>query len=287
MNLDDLESLSQKLSKASERGFNNPYESIEWPEQLEENQLCFSPERSSISETDLLPNLSEERLAQFSLLEATNFFSLNISGERELISGLSQRLYKKYPPVITDYIHHFLAEENNHMVWFGTFCEKYAGKVYPDKKMSFARDYADGEEELLFFAKIVIFEEIVDQYNIYESKNESLAPIVRKIHRQHHLDESRHLSFGRNICRYLHSTHKDGWDHEVREGISDYLKSYLLATWREYYNPAVYIDAGFENPYELVKESWDTHDQHREKISKRVVEFLYKEEIIRGEVSFV
>ena len=180
-----LSKISHSLSVNSVKNYSNPYSTIVWPETIPDDALCFSPEIISISELPEFKALTEEQMLKLALYEAVNFFSLNISGERELISGLSKRLYKNYPKNVTEYIHHFLDEENKHMIWFGTFSEKYGKKIYPDKKINFPREYAKGEEDFLFFAKIVIFEEIVDYFNVYMAKDERLDPLVRQIHQQH------------------------------------------------------------------------------------------------------
>jgi len=281
--MDALLKLSKKLNISSIKNFNNPYTSIEWPEEIDLSEWSFSPEYISIYHTETFREMSEQEQKRLSFYEAVNFFSLNISGERELISGLSLRLYKKYPKEITDYLHHFLDEENKHMLWFGTFCEKYAGKVYPDKKIFFPREYVKGEEEFLFFAKIVIFEEIVDAVNVYMGRDERLSPLIRQIHKQHHIDESRHLNFGRNISKYLFDLHsKNDWSDEVIQRIRTYLGGYMLATWKEYYNPSVYSDAVLDSPHDVMEEGWShpKSQKFREEICRRCIDFFLKEKIL-------
>ena len=117
------------------------------------------------------PTISGKRL---SFCETVNFFSLNIHGEKRLIEGLARRLYRRGMEDLTAYLHHFLDEENKHMVYFGGFCTEYAGKVYPDRKVAFPREYAAGEEDFLFFAQVLIFEEIVDVYNVHLATDERL-----------------------------------------------------------------------------------------------------------------
>lgn len=281
---DRLNLVSEKLSATSVKKYNNPYTTIEWPEQLDDKALCFSKDMISISRTPLFQDLTEEQVLKLALYEAVNFFSLNISGERELIAGLSKRLYKNYSPEMTEYIHHFLDEENKHMVWFGTFSEKYAGKVYQDKKIVFPRSYEEGEEDFLFFTKIVIFEEIVDRYNYLMAGDESLDPLVRQIHHQHHVDESRHLAFGREIVCHLYKEFSPRWSEETRDGISDYIKNYMVSTWKEYFNPDVYVDAGItDEAYELRELAWNSMSGFRKEISHKCVEFFQKKEFIKGE----
>ena len=62
-----------------------------------------------------------------------------------LMEGLARRLYAGGGDSHRlAYLHHFLDEENKHMVCFGGFCTRYAGKIYPDRKVAFPREYARG-----------------------------------------------------------------------------------------------------------------------------------------------
>src|SRR6266850_2608074 len=231
-----------KLCSVSIRDYINPYSYLNWPETVGFDEWCTSPELISLYGTPVYDSLSTAEQKRLSFYEAINFFSLNIHGEKSLIEGLAQRLYRKGNDVVSPYIHHFLDEENKHMIYFGGFCVRYAGKVYPDRKMVFAREYAPGEEDFLFFAKVLVFEEIVDVYNRRMASDERLHPLVRDINRLHHDDESRHLAFGRQLVRELFSRSATAWSAETVAGVRATLSEFILATWREYYNPAVYED---------------------------------------------
>jgi hypothetical protein len=277
----------KRLSEISIKDYINPYSHLSWPESLGESEWFTSPELISLYGTRWYEELSDVAKKRLSFYEAVNFFSLNIHGEKSLIEGLAARLYKKGNDEISPYLHHFLDEENKHMVYFGTFCMKYAGKVYPDKKLAFPREHARGEEDFLFFAKVLIFEEIVDVYNVTMALDERLAEIARRINLLHHRDEARHLVFGRLMVKELFARYAQEWSPETLRGVSDYLKSYLVATWKEYYNPAVYRDAGSEAPYELMEEAFQAESSrvHRKRISKGCVEFLLENRILDEEPS--
>ncbi|MFN0009247.1 MAG: diiron oxygenase [Planctomycetota bacterium] len=244
-----LAQLSAQLCEASEKKYVNPYEYLEWPQTLDRERWYTSPELVSLHGTGTWDALDEPARKRLSFFEAVNFFSLNIHGEKSLVEGLARRLYAKGGEDHSAYLHHFLDEENKHMVYFGGFCSRYAGKVYRDRKVAFPREYAEGEEDFLFFAKVLIFEEIVDVYNLRMSKDERLEPIARRINLIHHLEETRHLAFGRAITAELFERHAPRWGAETRRSVSEYLVAYLRATWKEYWNPDVYADAGLEDPY--------------------------------------
>jgi len=266
----DLADTVRKLSASSRRNYQNPYESIEWPDEVDRAEWFTTPEFVSLHGTPAWDGLPDERRRELSFWEAVNFFSLNIHGEKRLMEGLAHRLYQPGLEGVAEYLHHFLDEENKHSIWFGTFCNRYAGKVYPDRQVDFPREYADGEEDFLFFAQVSIFEEIVDRYNLTMGRDESLVPVVRQINANHHAEESRHLVFGRRIVDWLWREWVDTWSPEVVAGIRAHLDAYVTATWREYYNPDVYRDAGFADPWATAREAWDhpATRAHRAAITK-------------------
>jgi hypothetical protein len=126
--------LAVRLSKASVKKYWNPYTDLEWPESLDKNDWFMSPELTSIYGTDLWNGLTEQQQKSLSFWELINFFSITLQGERPLVQGLCHQMYSRQGKDETHYMHHFLDEENKHMVMFAMFCNKYAGKVYPDKK---------------------------------------------------------------------------------------------------------------------------------------------------------
>jgi hypothetical protein len=271
----------ERLCEVSIKDYANPYD-LEWPDSIDKEQWFTSPELISLYGTPVYEDLSETTKKRLSFYEAVNFFSLNIHGEKSLIEGLAARLYKRGNDEISPYLHHFLDEENKHMIYFGGFCTRYAGKIYPDKKLVFPREYARGEEDFLFFAKVLVFEEIVDLYNVTMARDERLVEIARQINLLHHRDEARHLVFGRQIVKELFARHSPSWSPETIQGVRDYMKNYLVSTWKEYYNPDVYSDAGIESPYDAHEEAFQAESSraHRKRISGGCVRFLSENGIL-------
>jgi hypothetical protein len=274
----------RRLSASSRRTFQNPYEAITWPDDLDRRQWFTSPELVSLSGTRFWDELPEERRQDLSFWEAVNFYSLNIHGERALMEGLAHRLYQPGLEPVAEYLHHMLDEENKHSVWFGTFCTRYAGKVYPDRTVEFPREYAEGEEDFLFFARVAIFEEIVDRYNVVMGRDERLAPVARRINANHHAEETRHLVFGRRIVEALWRAGAERWSPEVIEGIRSHLAGYLTTTWRQYYNPDIYRDAGFDDPWAVSQEAWDdpAAREHRRAITERCLRPMVEAGVLAG-----
>jgi P-aminobenzoate N-oxygenase AurF len=244
--------LAVRLTKASRKKFWDVYNSITWPDQLVEGAWMMPPELISIHGTSAWDALDESQRKTLSKYELGNFFSLVLQGERPLVAGLSDRLYSRSNNKnITEYLHHFLDEENKHMVMFGEFCHRYIGKVYPEKKISLPREYAKGEEEVAFFCKVMVVEELGDYYNLVIEKDERCDPLVREINRMHHVDEARHLAFGRLYLAELFQQHSAKWTPEQLAGFRQWLVDYLRASWGDYYNPTMYRDAGLADSYEL------------------------------------
>lgn len=277
--------LAKRLCEVSEKSYLNPYTYITWQESMPKEQWFMSPELISIYGTSEYDKLDLKQKQILSFYESVNFFSLNIHGEKSLVEGIAHRLYSKELKDLAPYLHHFLDEENKHMIYFGGFCQRYAGKVYRNRKLEIPREYAKGEEDFLFFARILIFEELVDFYNIRMSTDETLEAITRQINLVHHLEEARHLVFGRQIVEYLFEKYSPSWSEKVRRNIQEYLAAYIVTTWKEYYNPDVYTDAGLPEPYDLVESSWNTEScrAHRKKVSAKIIEFLKERNMILEE----
>ena len=247
-----------RLCRSSRRAFESPYDTFDWPDEVDADAWYTSPELVTIHGAGVWDDLDGSERRRLAFFEAVNFYSLNIHGERSLMQGLAARLYRRDTGPISPYLHHFLAEENNHSIWFGRFCTTYAGKVYPERKVTFAEtERLPGEEDFLFFAKVLIFEEIADGFNQLMARDERLAPLARRINLHHHRDESRHLVFGRAMTARLFATHAPSWPAGRLEAIRRYLAAYLAATWREYYNPSAYRDAGLADPWRLAEQAWD------------------------------
>jgi hypothetical protein len=277
--------LLDRLCSLSRGQYANPYETLAFPDALPPDALCTSPELVSLYGTATWEKLDEAGRTRLAFWEAINFFSLNINGERALIEGLAKRLY---PPVDTGhsaYVHHFLDEENKHMIYFGTFCQKYGKKTYPDKKVVFAQDVEPLEGELRFYLKVLIFEEIADAHNVRMAKDERLVPLVRDINRMHHQDESRHLAFGRAVVGELWEKLRPTLSEERVQGLREYVGAYLTSTWREYYNPDAYRDAGIGDAYAVYRDAFaqPAAKAHRRELSRRAVRFLMDTEILEQE----
>jgi hypothetical protein len=286
-----LEQLADTLCESSRRNARSAYDMVAWPAAVDAEQHWFmSPELCSLYGTELWSRLDEPSQKRLAFFEAVNFFSLNIHGESMLMQGLALRLYRTRTSPVTQYLHHFLDEENKHSVLFGTFCQRYA-KVYPDLKVVGALDPADSvASDFLFFAKVLIFEEIVDHYNLTMSKDVRLHEIAVAINANHHYEEARHLAFGRRMCAELWTD--EGWDEPARAAAREHLQQFFAVTWREYWNPRVYQDAKLTdalggsdaapNPWQIRRLAWEApvNLEARRERSHKCATFLKRNSIL-------
>jgi len=272
----------QRLVDSSRRTFRNPYESIDWPVSVDPTADWFTaPELTTVHGTPLWDVIGDGARRRLAFLEALNFYSLNIHGERDLMEGLVTRLYRPDLSDAASYLHHFIDEENKHSVHFGTFCTRY-GRVYRSRQPPGAAAPATPDADLRFFAKVLVFEEIIDRFNVAQAKDERLHPIARFINQSHHAEEVRHLAFGRRVVAELWRAHRASWSSAQIDDLRRYLAQFFVTTWRQFFNPDVYRDAGFDDPWDVAERLWASEAQRelRRAFSKRIVEFLTVHEIL-------
>ncbi|MFF8998193.1 diiron oxygenase [Streptomyces achromogenes] len=248
-----------RLSAKASSDYYNPYTTFDWPPALPGDEYWFSPELLSVHGTEYADELSDEQLCALSRWESVNFYSLNVHGIRELLIEVMRRVHTPGFEVPSEFFHHFVGEENEHMWFFATFCLKYGGRIYPDKKLRLPSAGQDPAlENFLVFARILVFEQIVDHYNVRLAADTRLHPTVRQLNRIHHQDESRHIAFGVRLVRLLWERLTEaGPGEDVRRTTGRYLSEYLRATMASFYSPAAYRDAGLAAGFDLRKRLLD------------------------------
>jgi hypothetical protein len=116
----------------------------------------------------------------------------------------------------------------------------FSERALPEPKVSFPRSYEAGEEAFLFFAKVLMFEELVD------------------------------------VVDGLYKQHAGNWRETTRQRVGEYLNQYLLATRREYFNKDSYEAAGIPDGFERAQgalASAATQQRHAE-ATKRIRQWL-------------
>ena len=273
------DTLTQRLDALSRENFYNVYDSIEWPDQLDPNRTAMAPELTTLAGTDYWSCLSDEQIRLLTIAETATLFSNTLNGERILVAGLAGQIYSsKVSPEVTDYLHHFLDEENKHMIMFGVFCNRYIGRVYPEKKIQFQQAQSQEEELLRFYALAMVVEAYGDFYNVRAMTDDACEPVVRRISELHHLDEARHLSFDRSFLTELAAETLPAMAPDQLGRFQAWLAGFMRTNWLTFYNPAAYRDAGIPDPYEVAQVAFAHPAQCalREKITEPVSRFFLK-----------
>jgi hypothetical protein len=114
-------------------------------------------------------------------------------------------------------------------------------------------------------------------------KDERLHPIVRELNRVHHIDESRHLAFGRQHLKNLCQKYLPTFSAERRQVLRQWLLDYLESSWADYYNPTMYKDAGLTNGYELHQYvmSSPVCAEQRRRVSEKLVSLFVETELLK------
>lgn len=248
MNANHFERQMEKLARASARNFIDPAR-MDWPGKVARDAWHFTPELISLHGTPAWQQLDEAARKRLSFYETVAFFSLNIHGEKYLISEVGRRLYRDPDPWLNRYLLHFIEEEARHMMYFSRFCQDYAGRIYPDNTLALGPDDDSDLGTLLLFARIYLFEEIVDEYNRVIAADERVSSTVREINRIHHFEESRHLAFGRKYLAHFLEQASETISAGARDRIAQHLGAYRDMLWKLYYNPVAYLDAGIEDAF--------------------------------------
>lgn len=279
----NISSTLDRIIGMSVDDYYNPYQAFDWPESLPDRQWWMSPELMTVAGTSYMEELDEAQLQRLSKWESIHFYSQNVHGIRELILEVVKRIHTPGFEEESEFFHHFIGEENEHMWFFATFCLKYGQKIYADKGASWAIGETHSDiESFLVFARILIFEEIIDYINIRLGKDESLHPIIRQVNAIHHQDESRHIAFGREIVKKLHDKIVAEQPADEVRAAENYLKRFIKASVESLYNPAVYRDAGFEDPYQVRKDllADPARKEADRQMLKRTMSYLLRHEII-------
>ena len=281
-----LKEVLRRLSDLSVEHAYDPYTRFDWPSELPADRLWMSRDLMSISGTPFVDELSEEQLWRLSRWELINFFSFNVHGIRDLMLHVLSQIHLSGFEDASAYFHHFLDEENKHMWFFAEFCLRYGGKIYFTQKMQFQSFPEEDIQSFVSFAKILISEQVSDYYNVHMMSDDTVPPIVRKVNRVHHEDESRHIAMGLQVVRSLHEDVQAKYPEPTLRKIESYLRRYMQFFVQSFYNPSVYRDAGLPDPYNWRKRLVD-HPARRafhKQVLAKTSRFLRSNELLRAEV---
>lgn len=283
---DDMAELVGRLCRQSVAEYAPGFSFRDWPEVMDRRQWFTTEAVVSLNGTELWRDLDEDTRKLVSFWEAVAFFSANIHGETSLMQGIAGRLNAPGHEDVTPYLHHMLDEENKHSVYFTEFCRRYGGRIYPDRMLTLAADPVESAD-FLFFARVYLFEDIIDCLNRVMAADDTVHPVARWINANHHQEERRHLAFGRNMVRRLWAEGQGVWSDAVREHAQGALVGFVNAMWKSLYNPQVYVDAGLPEPWALAAEAYATPyaQAQRAALSRRCINFLTRSGMVVGPVT--
>ncbi|MEU6874469.1 diiron oxygenase [Streptomyces sp. NPDC046751] len=272
-----------RLTTKSIDDYYNPYRLFEWPESLPEQMWWMSPELTTIHGTSFEGSLTEQQRFTLSKYESVNFYSLNVHGIRELLIEVTRRIHTKGFETPSEFFHHFIGEENEHMWFFAEFCLRYGGKIYRQPAGASVETAKTSAESLLVFARILIFEELVDHFNSRMALDDRLHETIRALNRIHHQDESRHIAFGRELVTALWADVRRTATEEELTAVSEYLRRYMTYSFESLYNPQVYRDAGLADPLAVREEllASPVRPAFEQSVFRKTSKFLEKIGIVR------
>lgn len=265
-----LDTALTRLIAASDAAAVDPFHRVAFPDALDPSRLVMPEALISLYHHPIWGELSDAQRWALSLMETVNFFSINIHGERHLVAGLAQHLYRGRSPwdgqAASRYLQRFIHEENAHTYMLAEYCHRYHGRVLPDTGLS-----AGGEplsrvgEELLFFGRTFVLEVFLSHLNARAMGDDSLDPTTRAVHRAHHGDEARHIAFDRAALAAISEALAESDAGGEREAIGARLGTYARLSLRRLYNPALYRKVGIAGGVDLI-------DQVRALPARRAIE---------------
>lgn len=253
-----IDAVAQRLLLVSEQHASPTFARIAFPEALDSSKPVFPVELISLYGLPQFDALPAETQWQLGLLETVNFFSLNIHGEQALVASMTDRLYRQRSgtesTAVSRYLQHFIHEENAHTYMLAEFCQRYHGRVMPEIVYRFdAPKLSRDGEDLLFFTRVYVLETLLDFVNRRAMNDETLELTARAVHRSHHLDETRHLAFGRAIIvRLAEALRRDGRQGEI-EQIVLLVQRYRSYSFSRLSNPWVYRALSLPDPQGLAR----------------------------------
>lgn len=270
------ESTSAKLNTLARDAHSNPYHRFHWPAALPGDAHWMDPSLISLAECDGAGELDESQWLALNRLECKNFFSLNVHGIRQLLAELIERIHQPGWEPLSEFFHHFIGEENGHMWYFAEFCNRYSGGLYPDMFRPPGDPGRALVDDCLVFARILIFEEIVDVWNKANAGCPSVDTFVRELNDAHRQDERRHVSFGRAIVRDVSAPLVEELTDRELQDLQTYVASYLNHLYRSFFNPRTYGEVGLNQPLRLRRLALASAACHERfyRQSRRVVDLL-------------
>lgn len=251
-----FQAMARKLISGSEKKKYDPFNRVDYQETLNGDRWQFPEALLSLYDSPIYGELSDEQRWRLSLLEAVNFFSVNIHGEQALVSAMEPRLYRDKrvgeDPVSSQYMQRFIHEENSHTYMLAEYCLRYHGSVFPDRSFAVEHPKFSPEvDDLLYYGRIYILESYLGFINKKAMNDADLDTTAQQVHAHHFMDEVRHKAWDKAMI-------EENLRRAKEKNLGSQLQAVkkLLATYQEYIyqsscNPAVYRALGLGDCLQL------------------------------------
>ena len=248
--------MARKLITGSEKKKYDPFNRVDYQETLNGDRWQFPEKLLSLYNSPIYDELSDEQKWRLSLLEAINFFSVNIHGEQALVSAMEPRLYRDKrvgeDPVSSQYMQRFIHEENSHTYMLAEYCLRYHGSVFPDRSFAVEHPKFSPEvDDLLYYGRIYILESYLGFINQKCMKDPDLDTSAQQIHTHHFMDEVRHKAWDKAMIEENLRRAKDKKLGAELEAVKKLLETYQVYIYQSSCNPAVYRALGLEHCLDL------------------------------------
>lgn len=275
-----MQTLGQRIDRlivASDSGTadTSPFQRVSFVQRLDPDRWPLPEPMISLYHHPVYATLSDAQRWRLALLEAVNFFSINIHGERALVTGLVQRLFRNSAhwdsTAASRYLQRFIHEENSHSYMMAEYCVRYGGRVLPDATFSRARPPSSATlADLLFFGRTFVLENFLAFLNSQAMRDPDVDPCTRAVHRVHHGDEARHLAFDRAVLTTITEQLRAEQGSEALTTVGAQLNQYAQLSLRRLYSGSLYAQIGLENSVQLAQEA--RHQPGRQALEQRWLE---------------
>jgi hypothetical protein len=247
-----IDQMVEKLVLLSRQNATDPENSLELSEAPRPDQMWMPEELLSIYGTTAYGILSDEQRLKLSQLEFCNLCSISCYGEKEVIASIARLMLKRQFREVRPYLYHLIREENNHISMFAEFCSRY-GEMYPSLYSYVQGDLWDNAaiDDLMTFAHVLIFEELVEGMNLRMANDPMLPPLVRRINALHAAEEARHIAFGRELVADLALRVLSQSDPETRRAIQAHVQRFMGTLHHDFHNARIYRAAGIRDAFDL------------------------------------
>jgi hypothetical protein len=268
-------SIVEKLCELSDKEQSARDHYIEWPDEIYFDQPFLPDELISIYGAQVFGALTSKEQRLLGFYELVNFFSLNINFEKRMLVGLVERLYGRDKWAISPYLHHFINEENCHISYMAEFCNRFAGRIYPNEMAPGTGPGITSEErDLIFFYEALVFKEIAYQYRSLIAAHNTCYEFVRKICHLHAIREKRQIIFLRCMVEELYRSSLSDSNTEKLNRYNDHFAQFFGLVWKSYYDTCMYKDAGIDEDLRDSIAGSQNALSHRKSISANCIDYL-------------